>query len=142
MPRKKAVLQRETIEMGGMFPFTTVVVYKKGATIDEIIREAAEEDENLKPLTYYQDDPSLSLVFKHEGTTVAYMVIDDNISIDTLVHESDHVVFSLFEIIGSNINADTEEFFAYLDTHIFREVYKVITNKFKLKPPMIYNEEG
>ena len=140
--RKKAVLLKEAIEMGGMFPFTTIVLYKKGATIDEIIREAAEEDENLKPLTFYQDDPSLSLVFKHEGTTVAYMVVDDNISVDTLVHESDHVVFSLFEIIGSNINADTEEFFAYLDTHIFREVYKVITNKFKLKPPMIYNEEG
>lgn len=128
--------------MGGMFPFTTIVLYKKGASIDDIIAEAAEGDPNLKPLTFYQDDPSLSLVFKHEGTTVAYMVVDDNISVDTLVHESDHVVFSLFEIIGSNINADTEEFFAYLDTHIFREVYKVITGKFKLKPPMIYIEEA
>lgn len=128
--------------MGGIFPFTTTVVYKKGATISEIIQEAAQGDPNLVPLAVNEGpNPSLSLVFKYEGTTVAYMIVDDHMTIDTLVHEAIHVTCRLFEIINSEVNDDTEEFFAYLNTYIFREVYKVLTTKFKLKPQMIYSEE-
>lgn len=140
---RKTNLQMESIEMGGIFPFTAIVVYKKGASIDEIIREAATVEDNLKPLA--QDEgpmPSLSLVFKHEGTTVAYIIVDDDISIDTIVHEAIHITCRLFEIVNSEVNDDTEEFFAYLNTHVFREVYKVLTTKFRLKPKMIYEEEA
>lgn len=139
---RKSPLHMEPIEMGGMFPFTTIVVYRKGASIEKVIEEAAQQDDNLKPLAEDMQSgaTSLSLVFKHDGTTVAYMIVDDNISIDTIVHEAIHIVCRLFEIIGSYINEETEEFFAYLNAHIFREVYKVVTRKFKLKPKMIHEE--
>ncbi len=140
---RKSTLQMEAIEMGGIFPFTTIVVYKRGASINDTINEAAKVEDNLKPLIEDQGpNPSLSLVFKHEGTTVAYIIVDDQISVDTIVHEAVHITCRLFEIINSIVGDETEEFFAYLNTHVFREVYKVVTQKFRLKPKMIYEEES
>ncbi len=142
MARKKVNpnLQTEKVEFDGMFPFTLAIVYKKGASIVDIIDEAADTDENLIPLANNNEDGSLSLVYKMDGTTVAYIIVDDNITIDTIVHESIHITCRLFEIIGSAINEDTEEFFAYLTSHMFRKVYKVVTTIFNLAPKMIYAE--
>lgn len=150
MARKKIVpvidntLQVVELDMAGAFPFSTMVVYKTNTPIEQIIHEAAMEDENLIPLSNEinsDDNPSLSLVYKQNGTTVAYIFVDDQITIDTLVHECVHIVCRLFEVIGSEINESTEEFFAYLNSHMFRRIYKVITQTFALIPKMIYDEE-
>lgn len=145
MPRKKVVpvVQIVELDFGGMFPFMLNIVYKKGANIEDIIREASDIDENLISLARSLEDDdrvSLSMVYKHNGTTMVYVFIDDNITIDTIIHESNHIVFRVFEIVGSNINEETEEFFSYIDTDIFKKVYQVITEQFKLNPPVLYSE--
>jgi len=143
MARKKIVdsLRVEAIDFGGMFPFILNIVYKKGTTIEKIVYEAALKDENLVPLANSMEGATpLSMVYNLDGTTVVYMFMDDSISLDTIVHESAHVVCRLFEIIGSNINEETEEFFAYIQTDVFKRVYKTVTQKFQLDPPVLYEE--
>ena len=142
MARKKVVteLQITRIEFDGMFPFVLAVVYKKGSTIIDIIREASTIDANLIPLMQDLEGEALSLVYKNDGSTTAYIVVDDTISVDVIVHEACHIVFRLFGIIGSQINEDTEEFFSYLTSHMFRKVYEVVTG-FGLAPKMIYDEK-
>lgn len=142
MASRKPILQVVDIQFNGIFPFTASVVYKRGSTIEQAIKEASLQYESLIELANDDDgtNPALSLVYKANGTTNAFIFVDDEITIDTLVHEAIHLSCRLFEIIGSKVTDDTEEVFSYLNTHIFKEVYKVITTIFKLKPKMIYGE--
>lgn len=149
MAKRKVVpidsVQIESIDFGGMFPFTLKVIYKKGTTIEKIIYEAAGIETNLvglaNAIAEEDDRTPLSMVYKLRGETNAYMFIADDITIDTIVHESVHVVCRLFEIIGSNINEETEEFFAYIQTDVFKRVYKMTIEKFNLNPPVLLEEE-
>lgn len=122
-----------------ILPFNLVLVYQKKGVFIDMITSLSEEFPELKVLEKDKtalNKQVLSFVFNDESNNNIFLFLTDNFGTDVLVHECVHVTFRLFEIVGSDINEETEEWFAYLNEFMFRESYKIITQEFKLKVTM------
>lgn len=107
-----------------------------------MIEEAAKKYPQLRMLLQedWSRDNTVSFVWRHPGSSTIFLFITDEMTIDIVVHESVHVVSRIFEIIGAPITEDTEEFFAYYQETMFRDILKTLKNKFNFTPKMYFNK--
>ena len=131
------------LDLGKLFPVILKLVYSKKGTIREIVRNSIEKDNQLVYLHQELEGDSrspVSLVYNIPGTANVYLVLNGEITMDTLIHECSHVIFRIFEITGSPITEDTEEFFSYMLGAVFSECVKTIKQNFKIKPKDCFYE--
>lgn len=125
------MLQSKQIETDGSLPYKLTVHYSKGCDIQGLLEQIVDSDKNFKELLNSDYSGCLSMVTSIDSNI--YLLVKDNITMDTLLHECIHVTFRIFEKIGSSANLETEEFFAYITDFIFKSVYKILKEDFKLK---------
>jgi hypothetical protein len=117
-------------------PFKLITLYSEGESIPQIVETFHTTYPELTLLLAADDVGSKTtsaMVYKANDSTSVCLFIKKGISISILIHECVHIVSRIFDIIGSEVNEETEEFFAYLQEYIFKEVYTLITKQLKLK---------
>lgn len=120
-------------------PAKVTVLYKKGASMDELYKAAIVP----YPILMQMEKPgsALSLVFRNDDDSEIFLFLGESISYSIIVHECVHIVSEIFEIMGVPRSADTEEFFAYLMDYTFEQVAIFCTETLKLKVPIIVGKQ-
>jgi hypothetical protein len=134
-----AKLQLSTKTYNNIFPFILTIAYQKKGDFRQMVGELLIEYPELMPLyVSFEEDQraAMAFVYKHEASSQIFLFCTDNLGLDILVHECVHITAAVFHTVGSNINDETEEWFAYLNEFVFREVYAVLTKDFKHKLKM------
>lgn len=114
-------------------PFTLIIVYRKKGDFKQMIAEAMSEYPELADLEWSRGsaDPA-SFVCSTLSTGNIFLFLTKDFYQKLLVHESNHIVFRIFEQLGARVSSDTEEFFAYIDDFVYEEVYNICTTELGL----------
>lgn len=116
-------------------PAKLTILYKKGASMDEIYKDAIVPFPILMQMEK-PDSSILSLVFRNESDSEIFLFLGNNISLSIIVHECVHIVSEIFNIMGAPKTEDTEEFFAYLMDYTFETVVDHCLEDLKIKVPL------
>lgn len=144
MTNKKNQIQTYTKSYANIFPYSLTIVH--GGNIINI-NEIAESlfKQGYIQMSYFLSNPMVgnidACVYHDPNDTEIFLFISNNLTIDVLIHECVHITARIFDIIGSEITNDTEEFFAYINQFMFKECYDTITNKLNKKIGKIINYE-
>lgn len=118
-----------------ILPFDLKVVDCKDNSIESCIQYLIRKGESYSDLTGmkdYEDRECIACVYNTKSSTNIYLFVADDLPLDVLVHECIHITFAVFDIVGSNINEETEELFAYINQFIFNEVKDLIVDTLKV----------
>lgn len=147
MPRKKKVeepiidkdkIQVETLSYTNLFPIIITVIYKESGDFSDIINEASIEYPELSCLRTEDRSNIIAFVYRPTGCGTLFLFMKKDLSMDILAHECIHLTAGVFEMVGADMNEQTEEFFAYINESIFREVLKIIRDRFGFIPEPLY----
>lgn len=73
-----------------------------------------------------------ALTFFTSSKRIIYLIFGKDPKIHYLHHECIHATEVLFNFIQTEHNDDTSEVFCYLSHTLFRSIYKILLNKFKV----------
>lgn len=136
MISKKNQMQVYSKSYANIFPYSLTVVHGGKTTNINEIAEALFKQGYLQ-MSYFLSNPMVgnidACVYHDPNDTEIFLFVSDNLSIDVLVHECIHITARIFDITGSDITNDTEEFFAYINQFMFKECYEIITKEMNKK---------
>lgn len=139
----KKSLQIDHKSYSEYLPFSLVVIFQREGVFDEMVTEASKQYPSLETLRLESiKEKVISFVYNPEPGNIIFLFANDEMTIDVLVHECVHIVMRIFNTIGADMNQETEEFFAYLQDMTFRDIYKVLTSKFKFTPKVLFTNPG
>lgn len=136
MPRETK-LKVQVIDYNEVYPFRLIIAYKKDGNFIQMLNELIPDYPELKEGLGEMEDTILAFTYCIGNTGNIFLFVTEDVAIDILVHECVHIASRVFEATGSYINEETEELYAYLLEYIFREVYRTLTNTFKVKMKII-----
>lgn len=115
-----------------ILPFNLDIISTNKNSMDQTF-ESLNKEYILDHYELTNTDNYSACVLSSDKDLTILLIFNEDITVDILVHECIHIVYNIFEYIGSDINRETEEFFAYLNQFIFNEVYNIITKNLNIK---------
>jgi hypothetical protein len=117
----------------GPIPFDLITIYQKDGDFKQMAEEAlGPYPELLHLVAQPLERKPLCFVYNNLESDNIFLFITDEFTGDILVHESVHITFRIFDIIGAEPSIETEEFFAYITEFVYRELIGVCTEEFGL----------
>lgn len=118
-------------------PFSIVLVFEREGKFNEMEQEAAKRYPALASLKCTPIAGNvMSFVYCPPETNTIYMFATGSLKLDILVHECVHIVMRVFEAIGADMCEETEEFFAYIQEMVFRDILTALKTKFDFIPEL------
>ena len=126
--------------------YEIVTIYKKDASITDIVNEAIKDFPELGFMTedQYSGAGAITILPPNSSRTI-YMIYGEDLTYDIVAHESIHATSFSFYLVQTQHNEQTEEIYAYNFQSILIEITRVLLDEFKIDKELFYGikkEEG